>query len=122
MPRTMLLAFLLTAAASVQAQTVILYAREDRPAVERLRPIAMIYDRVWTDADLRPGTPWRREVARRIRGARVVLLVWSRHAAGSVEVGAEWRQALAAGRRVVPVVVDGEPLPAELAGVQAVIQ
>jgi len=40
--------------------------------------------------------------------------VWSESAASSAEVGAEWRQALAAGRRVVPVVTDSAPLPAEL--------
>lgn len=100
--------------APAQAQTVILYAHADRTAADQLAGIARIWGPVWTDASIQPGAPWRTEVARRIRGARVVLVVWSAAAASSVEVGAEWRQALAAGRRVVPVVTDAAPLPAEL--------
>lgn len=48
----------------------------------------------------------------------MVLLLWSERAAQSVEVAAEWRQALACRRRVVPVVVDAAVLPGELQGVQ----
>ena len=106
------------AAGAVHAQTVILYAHTDRQAVDRLRAFARIYGPVWTDADIPPGTPWRADVGRRVREARVVLLVWSAAAAASVEVSAEWRQAIAAGRRVVPVLLDAEPLPAELGRLQ----
>ena len=98
----------------VHALTVILYARPDRPVVDCLARVAAIYGPVWTDSDIRPGDPWRAAVGAVIRRADVVLVVWSADAASSVEVGAEWRQALAAGRRVVPVVTDAAPLPAEL--------
>lgn len=113
-----LLAVSASLASAAQAQTVILYARADRAAVEQLRAIARVYGPVWTDADIPPGAPWRTEVGQRIRSARVVLLLWSATAAQSVEVGAEWRQALAAGRRVVPVLLDAQPLPPELAARQ----
>ena len=101
-------------ASPVHALTVILYARQDRPVVDCLARLAAIYGPVWTDAQIRPGDPWRRSVAQAIGAADVVLVVWSAAAASSAEVGAEWRQALAAGRRVVPVVTDAAPIPAEL--------
>ena len=101
-------------ASPVHALTVILYARQDRAVVDCLARVAAIYGPVWTDAQIRPGDPWRRSVAQAIRRADVVLVVWSESAASSAEVGAEWRQALAAGRRVVPVVTDAAPIPAEL--------
>ena len=101
-------------ASPVHALTVILYARQDRPVVDCLARLAAIYGPVWTDAQIRPGDPWRRSVAQAIRRADVVLVVGSESAASSAEVGAEWRQALAAGRRVVPVVTDAAPIPAEL--------
>lgn len=112
-----LLAALLAAAlvvGPVHAMTVILYARQDRPVVDCLASVAAIYGPVWTDAHIRPGDPWRSAVGAAIRRADVVLVVWSAAAASSAEVGAEWRQALAAGRRVVPVVTDAGALPAEL--------
>jgi len=112
-----LLAALLAAAlvvGPVHALTVILYARQDRPVVDCLARLAAIYGPVWTDAQIRPGDPWRSAVGSAIRRADVVLVVWSAAAASSAEVGAEWRQALAAGRRVVPVVTDAVALPAEL--------
>ena len=101
-------------ASPVHALTVILYARQDRAVVDCLARVAAIYGPVWTDAQIRPGDPWRRSVAQAIRRADVVLVVWSESAASSAEVGAEWRQALAADRRVVPVVTDAAPIPAEL--------
>ena len=112
-----LLAALLAAAlvvGPVHALTVIIYARQDRPVVDCLARFAAIYGPVWTDAGIRPGDPWRTAVGEVIKRADVVLVVWSAAAASSVEVGAEWRQALAAGRRVVPVVTDEAPLPSDL--------
>jgi len=113
----MLLALLVCQAAA--AQTVILYSHADRAAAARLRAAAAVYDSVWMDADIPAGAAWRAEVAGRIRGARVVLVLWSAAAAQSVEVGAEWRQALASSARVVPVMLDAAPLPADLARLQA---
>ncbi len=105
-------------ASPVHALTVILYARQDRAVVDCLARVAAIYGPVWTDAQIRPGDPWRRSVAQAIRRADVVLVVWSAAAASSAEVGAEWRQALAAGRRVVPVITDSAQVPGELGMLQ----
>jgi len=109
----LLLALLCSQAAS--AQTVIVYSHVDRIAAARLRAAAAVYDTVWLDTDIPAGTMWRAEVAQRISSARVVLILWSKSAAQSPEVGAEWRQALASRARVVPVMLDAAPLPAELA-------
>lgn len=106
------------AADPVHALTVILYARQDRPVVDCLARLAAIYGPVWTDAQIRPGDTWRRSVSQAIGAADVVLVVWSAAAASSAEVGSEWRQALAVGRRVVPVVTDDAPVPGELGALQ----
>lgn len=108
------------AAAPVQALTVILYARADSAAMHRARLLARAFGPVWVDLDLQPGQPWRRAIAQRVCAADRVVVVWSQYAAGSVELAAEWRQALACGRRVVPVLLDASPLPPELGARQAV--
>lgn len=108
------------AAAPVQALTVILYARADTAGMQRARALARLYGPVWIDRDLHPGQAWRREIARRMCRADQVLVVWSQYAAGSAELATEWRGALACGRRVVPLLLDATPLPAELAARQAV--
>lgn len=111
---------LVLAAGPVEALTVLLYARADAAEAERVRRLASAFDRVWIDRDLAPGTPWRPAIGRRICSADRVLVLWSAYAAASVEVGAEWRHAAACGRRLVPVMLDSTPMPAELAGRQAV--
>lgn len=111
---------LVLAAGPVEALTVLLYARADAADAERVRRLVSAFDRVWIDRDLAPGTPWRPAIGRRICSADRVLVLWSAYAAASVEVGAEWRHAAACGRRLVPVMLDSTPMPAELAGRQAV--
>lgn len=111
---------LVLAAGPVEALTVLLYARADAAEAERVRRLARAFDRVWIDRDLAPGTPWRPAIGRRICSADRVLVLWSAYAAASVEVGAEWRHAAACGRRLVPVMLDSTPMPAELGARQAV--
>jgi hypothetical protein len=116
--RLIVLLLALLACSPIEAQTVILYSHADRAAAARVRSLAAVYGPVWLDADIQAGAVWRAEVAQRIRSARVVLVLWSASAAGSVEVGAEWRQALASRAMVVPVLLDGAEMPAELASRQ----
>lgn len=118
-PLVLLLALVL-ASGPVSALTVILYARADEASMQRARSLARAYGPVWVDLDLQPGQPWRRAIAGRLCGADRVLVIWSQAAAGSVELAAEWRQALACGRRVVPVLLDAAPMPPELGAWQAV--
>lgn len=111
---------LVLAAWPVQALTVLLYAHADAAAVDRARQLARAYDRVWLDRDLQPGEPWRPAIGGRICRADLVLVAWSQYAAGSVELASEWRTALSCSRRVVPLLLDGTPLPPDLAARQAI--
>lgn len=111
---------LLLAAGQCHALTVFLYARADRSVVDCLAHVAAVYGPVWTDFEIRPGMAWRRAVSLAIRRADVIFLIWSPAAAQSQEVASEWKQALAAGKRLVPVTLgnDGTVLPGELAALQ----
>lgn len=75
---------------------------------------------VQIDLAVQPGAQWRAAMADAICGARVVLVLWSARAAASLEVAHELQTAGQCGAPVVPVLLDGTPLPAGLAGVQAV--
>lgn len=103
-----------------EALTVLIYSRADSEQAEKVRRLLRVSDPVWMDRDLVPGTPWRSEIGRRICRADRVVVVWSAYAAASVEVGAEWRHAAACGRKLVPVLLDGTAMPAELGARQAV--
>lgn len=94
MIRAALLALALLAG-SAQAQTVILYARADAPAAERVRQLVGLHDEVLIDREIPPGLPWRVVIAAAITQARTVLVLWSARSAQSVELGAEWRLAAA---------------------------
>lgn len=98
----------------VAAQTVIIYSRVDQVHAQRAYGLAATFDAVVIDASLRPGEAWRPAIAEAIMRARVVLILWSTHAASSAEVGTEWRLALASRARVVPVLLDDTPLPGGL--------
>lgn len=121
MSRSRVLAALLAAllALPTSAQTVLLYSRLDAEQLRRVRNLARVYDRVFFDGDLLPGEAWREEIASRICSARTVLLLWSAHAAASSEVGKEVALAVGCGVRVIPVLLDAAPLPAEIAHLQA---
>lgn len=107
-------ALLLTAQA--QAQTVILYAHADARCQAPIAAMASIYGPVVDYQSQRPGTLWRPSMARQILRARVVLVLWSASAALSSELATELRLAYAARQaRLVPILLDGAPMPPELA-------
>ena len=85
------------------AQTAIIYARHDRSAMERLQAVVAGYDTVLIDRMIPAGELWRAVMALAIIGSPRVMVLWSAAAAQSVEVGAEWRLALAAGVRFFAV-------------------
>jgi hypothetical protein len=73
--------------------------------------------RVWLDdSELGLGAMLRTELRESIRDSRVLLLLWSRHAAASRWVASEWLSAFHLGRFIVPCVLDGTPLPQCLQG------
>lgn len=102
------------------AQTAIIYARHDSAAMERLRAAVAVYDTVLIDRTIPAGDQWRAVMARVVTGSPRVLVLWSASAAQSVELGTEWRLALVAGARLIPVLLDDTPLPGELGALQAI--
>jgi len=108
-------------AVSAMAQVAVVYSREDaQQAVKAYRLARVFMERVAIDFEIRPGARWRPEMAERICDSRVVLVVWSAHAAASAEVAREIATATACGVPMVPVLLDDTRLPADLAEIQAV--
>jgi TIR domain len=68
--------------------------------------------RVWLDdSEIRLGVLLGKELQDSIRASRVVLLLWSGHAASSRWVTSEWLTAYHMNRFIVPCVLDDTPLP-----------
>ena len=71
---------------------------------------------VYCDADsIRKSARWREELGTAISEASVVLVFWCHHAHTSYEVRKEFALALEQGKVVVPLLLDGTPLPSKLA-------
>jgi hypothetical protein len=85
------------------------YKSEDRGAVQDIvTGLRQENIDVWWDQDIAPTADWRAEVARRLQGARVVVVVWSRNSAdleGGKWVIQEAEEADARGA-LVPVLID----------------
>ena len=124
-----LLGILLLAAAA-EAQVVVIYARPDRPYLDRvlvhLRPLERAGVEVWSDVRLRPGDAWREEIARAIERSRVVVALVSADFLASEYVAVHELPpilaAAAAGRlRVLPLIVGPSGFArSPLAGLQTV--
>ncbi len=65
------------------------------------------------------GSPWMETHAKAIRNATTFMLAWSRNAAASEHVTREWRLALEARVKILPVLMDDTPLPDELGQIHA---
>jgi len=102
------------------SQTVVLYSRADAKRADQVHAMASAFGPSLIDRDLPPGVAWRPTIAAAICGASAVFVVWSERAAASVEVRREIDTALVCRVPVVPVLLDGTPLPGLLADVNAV--
>jgi hypothetical protein len=68
--------------------------------------------RAWLDdSEIRLGMLLGKELQDSIRASRVLILLWSRHAASSRWVASEWLTAFHLNRYIVPCVLDDTPLP-----------
>jgi hypothetical protein len=89
------------------------YSRQDsatvEPLVEALR--ARGYRVFFDKASIQVGENWKGRLGKAVRGARVCLLCWSEHARASEFVSFEYARAQGLGRRVLPWLLDGAPLP-----------
>lgn len=76
---------------------------------------------VYCDADaIRTGGRWREELGSAIADADVLLVFWCHHSNTSYEVRKEFALALEEGKDIVPVLLDGTPLPSRLAGCRGI--
>lgn len=115
-----LLALLLLWASCAQAKTVILYSHADIEQARLWHRIAGVFDPdVVVDFLIPPGLPWRQIMQAQILEADVVIVLWSTSAAKSTELAHEWRLAMGAGKKVVPVLLDPRlQLPSPLSEAQ----
>jgi hypothetical protein len=76
---------------------------------------------VYCDADsIRARGRWREELGSAISEARIVLVFWCHHSNTSYEVRKELALALEQGKDVLPLLLDGTPLPSKLAGCRCI--
>lgn len=95
------------------------YSPEDSELVAAILSTLCASNRalVYCDAgSLRVRGRWREELAGAIAEASVVLVFWCHHSNTSYEVRKEFALALEQGKDVLPLLLDGTPLPAKLAG------
>jgi hypothetical protein len=89
------------------------YSRVDRyiaaPISQLLRTTQCA---VFRDEDsIQPGERWSAVITESLENCECVLVFWSAAAPDSKSVEAEFRQAIALNKRVVPVLIDDAPLP-----------
>ena len=98
------------------------YSSDDRAIVTAAaRLLRAAGAKVFQDvADLEFGSQWERALMQALAECERVMVFWSASAARSTWVEREWRCALQAGKRVVPMQLDKTPLPAPLAALHGV--
>jgi hypothetical protein len=94
------------------------YARADRARANKLeKALTKQGFRFSSDSQLVPGQNWELTIADNLREAAVILLLVSNAAQASTWVQREVEYASASGKPIVPLLIEGDPLPA-LAHVQ----
>lgn len=82
------------------------------PVVSLLRATRAV---VFRDADtIRPGRKWRNEIDTALERADLVVVFWCAHSRASPEVAKEYELGLRLGKDMLPVLLDGSPLPEPL--------
>lgn len=101
---------------TVQRTVFVSYARKDS---ERIQQAVALLEAggatVFRDIDdIEFGDEWEEVIIRKLEECERVMVFWSIHAQASEWVGKEYTIALAQQKRMVPVLLDDTPLPAEL--------
>lgn len=96
------------------------YSSQDR---ERARRYAEAFQArgwdVWWDPEIPPGRQYDEVIVEALQAARCVVVLWSRHSAGSIWVKNEAAEAMN-GRKLIPVLIEtGVTIPFEFRRVQA---
>ena len=105
MLRSLAISLLLLSAPAYPGVAVV-YSRLDYEQARKVADVLRLTTPVFMDINMAPGVLWRSEVRRQLCSATWVLLIWSKNAQASAEVGHEWRAALECGRAVVPLLLD----------------
>jgi len=92
------------------------YSHADAPLVKPLVKLLRLNESlVFQDVDdIRPGKRWRDEIASALARARLVVVFWCSHSSESEEVASEWKAAIEQEKDLLPLLLDGTPLPPEL--------
>ena len=94
------------------------YSRAQTPFVDRLAD--QLEDHgypLWLDyQNLVPAKPWFQQIASWIDAADVVLLIVSKESVASKNVEPEWKRAFERNKRMILLIFEAVPLPAELQG------
>ena len=88
------------------------YSRRNTRSVARLVNLMRVTGAaIFRDEDsIAPGQRWRAEISDALDRANTIIVFWSAEASASEEVRAEYRDAIAAGKTVVPILLDATPL------------
>jgi hypothetical protein len=99
------------------------YARRDcLHADDLLELISASVSQVWIDrSGIKPGEQFPKAILDAIETSEWFLLLWSRHSMESKWVEKEWRHAQLRQKKIVPILLDATPLPAELSELQAFV-
>ena len=102
---------------SSQRKTVFVsYSHEDQALVDPIVKLLRANEsRVFQDVDcIQPSKRWRREIAKALAEAELVIVFWCDHASRSNEVSEEWKTAIAQKKDLLPLLLDATPLPLAL--------
>ena len=114
MLRILLGSLLWLVTAHAAATVAVVYSRLDSEQARRAADVLRLTTPVFMDINMAPGVLWRSEVRRELCAATWVLLIWSKNAQASAEVGHEWRSAIECDRAVVLLLLDTTPPPPAL--------
>ncbi len=88
------------------------YAKQDLETATRIeRALSSLgYSPMREESTVYAGGHWANEVRESIASNHVLLVLWSRHAAGSHFVQFEWTMGIALGKNIIPCLLDDTPL------------
>lgn len=96
------------------ADIFISYSSEDRKCIEPIVGLvkAMRGDSVFQDyVDIRAGERWGQQLAQALQRCKTILVFWCTHSAASEWVRKEYEAGLAAGKEIIPLLLDDTKLP-----------
>jgi TIR domain len=103
-------------------QVFVSYSRYDAPLVA---PVVTLLrankSLVFQDVDsVKPGKRWRGQIDKALAASNMVVVFWCDHSRRSEEVSKEWKAAIDQEKDLLPLLLDGTPLPPELADFQCI--